>query len=148
MHTTDRDHGGFGRDLRRVGPCVTRMDRSRVTTRLLVAGGVLAAALAATPAVLGLTANSSSIRDTRVPVHSRMHLAHFSEPDPSASRMKTHDGSAQHKSAPANYDDHGRRRDDDAGITRSRDDRWLRGDDHDVHGRTAGHGPDDPRGDR
>jgi hypothetical protein len=55
--------------------------------RLLIgAAGLVAGTLVATPAVLGLSGNSSFSRDIRVPVPSGAHAVHFVEPEPGDDR--------------------------------------------------------------
>lgn len=55
--------------------------------RLLIgAAGIVAGTLVATPAVLGLSGNSSFSRDIRVPVPSGAHQVHFTESSDSAQR--------------------------------------------------------------
>lgn len=55
--------------------------------RLLIgAAGLVAGTLVATPAVLGLSGNSSFSRDIQIPVPSGAHAVHFAEPEPGDDR--------------------------------------------------------------
>jgi hypothetical protein len=67
--------------------------------RLLIgAAGLLAGTLVATPAVLGLSGNSSFSRDIQIPVPSGAHQVHFVEAEPSDSRSR--------QPAPSGTEDH------------------------------------------
>jgi hypothetical protein len=58
--------------------------------RLLIgAAGLIAGSLVATPAVLGLSGNSSFSRDIQVPVPSGAHQVRFVEPEPSEATSAT-----------------------------------------------------------
>ncbi|MDT4917683.1 MAG: hypothetical protein QOH89_2383 [Pseudonocardiales bacterium] len=113
---------------------------------LMGAAGLVAGTLVATPAVLGLSDNSSFRRDLQVPVPSGAHSVTFATPTPTNSREDRlgHDVLSSDAS-----DDHGGLR-GSAGISssaRSGDDDGLRHDVGDDHGgRRGGSGSDDNSG--
>ena len=78
---------------------------------LLAVGGLIAAALVATPAVMGLSGNSSFSRDIQVPVPSGAHQVHFVTP---SDRSPEHSPSTGAQDRPHHHtassdavDDHG-----------------------------------------
>ena len=99
--------------------------------RLLIgAGALVAGTLVATPAVLGLSGNSSFSRDIQVPVPSGAHQVHFVENEPSDDRT------VAPRPAPTALGEHRRSRGRDDGARHDIGD--DRGDDHGHAGRRGG----------